>query len=370
MLEVTNLHKTYFVEGSPVPAVRGVSFTVEEGAVYTLLGPSGCGKTTILRCVAGIEQPEEGEIRLDGKVLRSSLTGEDEPPNRRNIGIVYQSYAIWPHMNVFNNVAFPLRYGGRKHSKQEIGELVKKSLDRVQLGGLEERSATLLSGGQQQRVALARALVYQPRILLLDEPLSNLDARLRDDVRKELKELVKRLNLTVLYVTHDQVEALSLSDCVAVLRDGTIIQEGSPRDIYLSPQEVFVGEFVGRANRINGVVVAAKKGKVDGMYTLRTAIGEIQGVASRDLLKEGDETVALIPLSIITLYTDKPDIETNLIEAEVKSVLFAGALTECMMRCGDISLEVQASSLTGLHDGQRVYMHFPRELCRVVPPSK
>lgn len=363
MLEVTNLHKTYFVEGKPVPAVRGVSFRIKEGDLYTLLGPSGCGKTTILRCVAGLEQPGEGEIRLRGKVLYSSSTGENEPTYQRNIGMVFQSYAIWPHMNVFENVAFPLEYGGRKHSKQEIRDFVKRVLSLVKLEGLEERSSTLLSGGQQQRVALARALVYQPTLLLLDEPLSNLDARLRDDVRKELKELVKRLNLTVLFVTHDQVEALSLSDRIAVMRGGIIIQEGSPKDIYLSPQEAFVAEFVGKANRIKGVLVEKDK----NICTVRTTLGQFQGIASEDVLRKGDEVVLLIRPNIIELHTHKPDVETNAIEAKVKVFTFTGALTECVVWSGEIPLEVQISGLIELEDNQRVYLHFPSHLCRVLP---
>jgi len=364
MLQVTNLHKTYVVEGNPVPAVRGVSFSIEEGDVYTLLGPSGCGKSTILRCIAGLEQPEEGEITLGGKVLYSGSTGKSVPPYQRNLGMVFQSYAIWPHMNVFENVAFPLSYGGRKHSRQEIRDYVSRALSLVQLDGVEGRSATLLSGGQQQRVALARALVYQPSILLLDEPLSNLDARLRDDVRKELRELVKRLNLTVLYVTHDQVEALSLSDRIAVMRNGVIIQEDSPEDIYLSPKETFVGEFVGKANRIDGVVTGEDK----GMYTVNTSMGEsFQGKSLRCELKKGDKVVFLIRPNIITVYTDKPDIKTNMIEAEVKVVTFTGALTECVVSSQDVLLEVQTSGLVPIDMGQKVYLHFPPELCRILP---
>ncbi len=362
MLEVTKLRKTYLVEGKPVPAARGVSFRLEEGDVYTLLGPSGCGKTTILRCVAGLERPEEGEIRLGGKIVYSGSTGENEPTYRRNIGMVFQSYAIWPHMNVFQNVAFPLEYGGRRHSKQEIGDLVRRALSLVKLEGLEERSATLLSGGQQQRVALARALVYQPALLLLDEPLSNLDARLRDDVRKELKELVKRLNLTVLFVTHDQVEALSLSDRIAVMRGGMIVQEGSPKDIYLTPQEAFVAEFVGKANRIKGVLIDRDK----NICTVRTALGQFQGMVSEDVLGKGDEVSFLIRPNVIKLHTHKPDVETNAIEAEVRVFTFTGALTECVVWSGGVPLEVQISGLIDLEDNQKVYLHFPAQLCRVV----
>lgn len=363
MLQVADLHKDYFAEGRSVQAVRGVSFSIEEGNVYTLLGPSGCGKTTILRCIAGLERPDEGEIRLGEKTLFSSLTGQFEPAYRRNLGMVFQSYAIWPHMNVFNNVAFPLYYGGRKHSKREIREKVNKALVLVKLGGLEERSATLLSGGQQQRVALARALVYEPSVLLLDEPLSNLDARLRDDLRKDLKELVKRLGLTVLYVTHDQVEGLSLSDRIAVMRDGLIIQEGSPEDIYLAPQNTFVGEFVGNANQLKGVLVA--KGK--NTCSVKTSIGQFEGISQEDSLRVGDTATLLIRPNIIKVYEHAPAAKTNVMEGEVKFLTFTGALTECIVWSGGAKLEVQIGELIRIKANQKVYLHFPPELCQVLP---
>ncbi len=366
MLQVTDLRKTYYIENRAVPAVRGVSFNIKEGDVYTLLGPSGCGKTTILRSIAGLEQPEGGEILLGGKTVCSSLTGETVPTHRRDIGMVFQSYAIWPHMTVYENVALPLRYRGGKHSKKEMGDLVKRALSLVKLEGVEERSATLLSGGQQQRVALARAMVYQPSLLLLDEPLSNLDARLRDGVRKELKELVKRLHLTILYVTHDQVEALSLSDRIAVMRDGVIVQEGGPGDVFLSPQKAFVAEFVGKSNRIRGVLA-----KMDNTQcTIKTAIGELQGRAPGGALKEGDEVLLLIRPESLKLYSHKPEAETNTVEAEVKVLTFTGALTECVVRCGEVPLDVQLSGLIELETDQRVYLHFPPGLCQVLPAGE
>lgn len=230
-------------------------------------------------------------------------------------------------------------------------------------GGLEERSATLLSGGQQQRVALARALVYEPSVLLLDEPLSNLDARLRDDVRKDLKDLVKRLDLTVLYVTHDQVEGLSLSDRIAVMREGIIIQEGTPGDVYLSPQKTFVGEFVGKANRLQGVLI----GKEERACRIETAIGEFQGTAQEDSLKEGDEAELLIRPNIIQMHTERPDVETNVLEAEVKVLTFTGAITECVVLSGEALLEVEVNELVDFEANQKVYLHFPPELCRVLP---
>jgi iron(III) transport system ATP-binding protein len=366
VLQTTNLRKTYFVEGKAVPAVRGVSFHLEKGDVYSLLGPSGCGKTTILRCIAGLERPDEGEIKLGDDVLYSNVTGEVKSPYQRNLGMVFQSYAIWPHMSVFDNVAFPLLYGGRKHSKPEIKDLVKKALSLVKLEGVEDRSATLLSGGQQQRVALARALVYEPRLLLLDEPLSNLDARLRDDVRKELKELVKRLHLTVLFVTHDQVEALSLSDRIAVMRDGVIVQEGSPGEIYLSPQEVFVGEFVGRANRIKGVLIERDK----DMCTVKTSMGQFLGVTTKGEIQKGSDVVLLIRPNIIKLHKQMPETKMNVLEGEVRVLTFTGALTECVLWSEEGPIEVQISDLVELEPKQKVYLHFPPALCRVLPVTE
>ncbi|MFC1893940.1 ABC transporter ATP-binding protein [Chloroflexota bacterium] len=367
MLQVNNLHKTYFI-GNPVPAVRGVSFTIAKGEVYTLLGPSGCGKTTILRCVAGLEHPDSGEIRLGDKVLYSSSTGESEAPYRRGVGMVFQSYAIWPHMNVFQNVAFPLYYRQRKYPKNEIQEMVKAALSLVHLEAIADRSATLLSGGQQQRVALARALVYEPSILLLDEPLSNLDARLRDEMRKEIKDLVTKLHLTVLYVTRDQVEALSLSHRIAVMRDGVIVQEGHPKDIYIYPQAEFVGTFVGKANRLKGVLVAVDE--TSGLCMVKTPLGQFQGIGSQTLLTHGDEVVFLVRPNAITLHLSKPEAGANVIEAEVKSLVFTGAITECEVCSGDVLLEVQTSGLSDLKESQKVYLDFPAKLCKVLPRAE
>lgn len=372
MLEVTNLYKSYTVEGKPVPAVRGVSFTINQGDVYTLLGPSGCGKTTILRCVAGLEKPESGEIILEDQVLFSSSTRTSVPTHKRNIGMLFQSYAIWPHLDIFENVAFPLMHGHRKHHhykhrkqhREEIREDVSRVLGMLRLGGMEDRPATLLSGGQQQRVALARAIIHQPSILLLDEPLSNLDARLRDEVRKELRVLVKKHNLTALYVTHDQIEALSLSDRIAVMQDGLIIQEGSPTEICLSPTCSFVGEFVGRANRINGVVV--EEADLNHMCTVKTDLGQFKGIATGGRVNKGQEAAFLIRPNVITVYNHKLESEVNTIEATVDSAIFTGTLTEIGVSCQQVTLEVQTPGMLQLEMGEKVYLHFPPEHCRVL----
>jgi ABC-type Fe3+/spermidine/putrescine transport system ATPase subunit len=228
-----------------VTAVDGISFTIQPSEVFTLLGPSGCGKSTTLRLVAGLEQPDAGRLELRGKTIASASERLFLPPEKRNMGMVFQSYAIWPHMTVFENVAFPLQL--RHWPKAKIREAVTNTLATVGLEGLEDRPATMLSGGQQQRVALARALVYNPDILLLDEPLSNLDAKLREHMRVELRSLQRRLGIAVLFVTHDQAEAMALSDRVAVMSAGHIEQIGTPAEVYERPATTFVRDFLGRA---------------------------------------------------------------------------------------------------------------------------
>ena len=235
LLQFSNVVKRY----GDIAAVDGISFTVDPGEFFTLLGPSGCGKTTTLRLLAGLEIPDAGEITLEGRCLAAPERGTLVPIDKRDMGMVFQSYAIWPHLTVFENVAFPLRV--RRQQKAEIKKRVTEALEVVGLGGLEQRGATELSGGQQQRVALARAIVYTPAMLLLDEPLSNLDVKLREQMRSELHALHRRLNLAVVYVTHDQAEALALSDRIAVVNQGRLEQVGTPAEVYERPRTRFVG---------------------------------------------------------------------------------------------------------------------------------
>ncbi|MGO4175790.1 ABC transporter ATP-binding protein [Bosea sp. TAF32] len=229
-----------------VRAVDKVSFGIAAGEQVTLLGPSGCGKTTTLRAVAGLERPRDGRILIDGKPAFDGGAGIDAPPEKRNLSMVFQSYAIWPHMTVFENVAFPFRVRGRPTA--EVKPAVNKALELVDLARFADRPATMLSGGQQQRVALARAVAFGTKLVLLDEPLSNLDAQLRLQMRDELADLRKRLGFTALYVTHDQEEAFSLSDFVVVMRGGRIEQAGQPQEIYRNPRTRFVAEFLGVRN--------------------------------------------------------------------------------------------------------------------------
>ena len=249
-VSLRGLWKTY--PGGTSPAVKDLSVDVLDGEILTLLGPSGCGKTTTLRMVAGLETPDAGDIFFGEEAVVMTSRRFNLPPNKRNVGMVFQSYAIWPHMTVAENVAFPLK--ARRFPKREIKERVLRALDLVGLTGYEDRPGPLLSGGQQQRVAFARALVTEPRVLLLDEPFSNLDAKLREQMRISVKLLQKRLNIAMLFVTHDQIEALSLSNRIALMNFGVVQQQGDPRLLYEEPVNEFVRDFVGRTLLFKGKV--------------------------------------------------------------------------------------------------------------------
>ena len=248
-LRLTEISKIY--DGAA--AVDDLTLTVHDGEFLTLLGPSGCGKTTTLRMIAGFARPTTGELRLDGRVITSVSSRVFIPPERRRMGMVFQSYAVWPHMDVFQNVAYPLKF--QRMDKATIQERVQRALSLVKLDGLAARYPHQLSGGQQQRVALGRALVMEPEVLLLDEPLSNLDAKLREQMRGEIRDLQKRVGVTIVYVTHDQVEAITMSDRIAVMHQGRVLQIGTPQEIYELPTDRFVAGFVGTANFIDARVV-------------------------------------------------------------------------------------------------------------------
>ena len=272
-ITVENLVKRF--DGRTI--IDHVSFDIADGELVSLLGPSGCGKTTTLRCIAGLETPEEGRITIDGELVFDHRAGIMVEHWHRSIGMVFQSYAIWPHLTVFENVAFPLRI--RHLPRAEVTSRVARALDMVGLGALAERSAQLLSGGQQQRVAVARAIVHSPSVLLFDEPLSNLDAKLRDQTRAEIRRLQRDLNVATVYVTHDQAEALSLSDRILVMRDGVIRQAGTPQQIYAQPQDMFVADAVGAANFFDIDIRSIDNGVLHGIAPDGTAIRAIGGPA-------------------------------------------------------------------------------------------
>jgi len=249
-LDVSDLRKQFSVGR---PAIDGVSFAVPSGEIVVLLGPSGCGKTTTLRCVAGLEHPTAGTISIAGRIVSSPAHGILMPPRLRNIGMVFQSYAVWPHMTVRQNVVYPLKH--RKIAKAEATRMVDEALELVGLSEYAERPVVALSGGQMQRVALARSIVYRPQLLLLDEPLSNLDAKLRLRLRDDLRVILKQTGMTALYVTHDQSEAVVLGDRIGVMRDGKLLQMGTPTEIYNRPAELFVANFTGATNEIAGTLL-------------------------------------------------------------------------------------------------------------------
>jgi iron(III) transport system ATP-binding protein len=355
MIHIRDLWLTYRSAAAEHVAVRGVSLDVPEGQFYTLLGPSGCGKTTTLRCVAGLEQPDRGEIAIGGKIVYSSEGNIFVPPHARNIGMVFQSYAIWPHMTVFDNVAFPLRHKSPRPSRESIRDKVGSALALVHLEGLEERPAPYLSGGQQQRLALARALVAEPRVLLLDEPLSNLDAKLREEMRQELRDVVERLGVTTLFVTHEQIEALTMSDMIGVMKDGAIAQEGPPADIYQRPAGSFVADFVGKTNMLQG--------KIIGHNGVETAVGTL--VCSLDRGVAGESvTLAIRPENIHL--TDSAAAGPNILVGRVETLIYLGNLVECAVAVGNQRIRVQLHSSTTLQRGAEVHLHLPAEHCRTL----
>ncbi len=364
MIRVDELHKSFVSqEGDIVRALQGVSFETTPGEFYTLLGPSGCGKTTTLRAIAGFENPDTGNIWLGNEVVFSRKDGIDVKTAQRDFGIVFQSYAIWPHMTVFDNVAFPLVYGRSRRPKREVRERVDRALKLVQLDALADRPAPFLSGGQQQRVALARALVHEPKVLLLDEPLSNLDAKLREDMRFEIRELVKRLNITTLYVTHDQLEALTMSDRIAVMSGGRIVQEGTPVEIYKAPKEEFVAHFIGQANFLEGevsVVNGASRGAVV------TENGTIECNVEAPLVV-GDKAIVMIRPEDVEISDEGSEGQKNLIDGEVQAALFTGEVLDCWITTSGGRIRVKAHTSSGLTPGGRVRLHFAPERCRAIP---
>jgi ABC-type Fe3+/spermidine/putrescine transport system ATPase subunit len=345
-----------------VSAVDRVSFSVKPGEVFTLLGPSGCGKTTTLRLVAGLEEPDDGEILVNGNPVAAPRRGILTPPDKRQMGMVFQSYAIWPHLTVFENVAFPLRV--RREPSPVLKQRVLQALETVGLGGLENRGATELSGGQQQRVALARALVYTPAILLLDEPLSNLDAKLREQMRFEIRALQKKLKLTVLYVTHDQIEAMTLSDRIAVVHRGRFEQVGTPTEVYERPATSFVGEFLGRTVILQGTVVANHTGRwiefgdrESRLFLDRGSASDFRGGESIRVLTR-PEDIQLLPGG---------EIEGNQIPATVEEIAYLGDHFEYHVHAAGMSLVISAPKKERHDVGAKVRLSFDPERLNIHP---
>ena len=367
MLRVDGLVKSYPGRGGRVtPAVRGVDLDVPAGSLFAILGPSGCGKTTLLRSVAGLERPDAGEIRVDGRLVFSTGRRIELPADERGIGMVFQSYAIWPHMSVFDNAAFPLAVAPRRRrlGRREIRERVSRLLSIVRLDGLADRPATDLSGGQQQRLALARALAPEPRLLLLDEPLSNLDARLRAEMRFELERVQRELGVTTLYVTHDQEEALAISDVVAVMRDGCIEQTGPPAAVYERPASLFVADFLGAANLIGGRVAAEAR---NGVCTLTTPYGTLRGRALERFAAGSDAVLVVRAESVAVSLPDADLNGANRLEGIVHATAFLGGAVDHLVEVGSARVRARTDPAHAVDPGTRVVLTFPPDAGSVLP---
>jgi len=341
-----------------VVALNRVNLHIRQGEFFTLLGPSGCGKTTFLRSIAGFELVDEGRIYFDDEDVTYI------PPHKRDTGMVFQNYALWPHMTVYENIAYGLKV--RKYPKNEIDKKVRWALKLVHLEGFERRRPHQLSGGQQQRVALARALVIHPRVLLLDEPLSNLDAKLRVEMRGEIRRLQKELGITTLYVTHDQEEALAISDRIAVMNQGEVMQVGRPDEIYLRPSNEFVADFIGRGTFLEGVVLESN-GEI--RVELENGLGVVVGVPSRGdtVFRPGDRVlVAIRPES----FTFRGSDEFNSFTVKVEQISFIGsvkrveAYAEGRMFIVDIPIEENVAV------GDTIKIYVPRSKTIVIKLSR
>ncbi len=355
MVELEHLNKNF----GPERAVRDVSLSVRQGEFVTLLGPSGCGKTTTLRCIAGLERPDAGEIRIGGDVVAAPARGIYLNPEERNIGMVFQSYAVWPHMTVFDNVAYGLRV--RRAPADVIRDRTTRALELVGLPHLADRYATKLSGGQRQRVALARAIVYEPRVVLFDEPLSNLDAKLREQMRVELVRLQHEVGITSIYVTHDQSEALVMSDRVVVMNQGVIQQIGDPQTIYARPSNAFVANFIGVANLMQGVML----GRSGELCDIEIALGEdraplrVQAAGGENASAGAPVTLSLRPEDI-SLHLKHPDgtANGNLFEGEVVDTIYLGNMLECRIKVGRYEVGIQMDHYEQLAPQQKVFLSF------------
>ncbi|MEO6164763.1 MAG: ABC transporter ATP-binding protein [Candidatus Binatia bacterium] len=313
MISIRKLCKDFTVAEGKVAALKSLDLEVAEGDFFVIVGASGSGKTTLLRCVAGLESPDQGEIRIAGKTVFSDTPPTWVSPQERRFGMVFQSYAVWPHLTVFENVALPLREGAQKIPRREVNQRVQEALSMVQLDEQKDRSSTLLSGGQQQRVALARAIAVNPRVLLMDEPLSNLDARLREDVRGKIRELAKQLGATVLYVTHDQVEAMAMADKIAVMSFGRLLQHGEPMELYRKPNCPEVADFFGSVNWLPGRLVKPN--------FIETAIGGFEVCVRADL--SGEVLVGFRPECLEFADSNTPA-EQDCFAATLRSSTFLG----------------------------------------------
>jgi iron(III) transport system ATP-binding protein len=356
-IKIENLFKKF----GKVAAVNHVWLEVKQGEILTLLGPSGCGKTTTLRCIAGLERPDEGDVIIDGK---SMFSQGFVPSSKREIGMVFQNYAVWPHMRVFDNVAYGLKI--RKLPKSVIKKKVAETLESLGLTGLEGRFPGQLSGGQQQRVALARALVGNPKVLLLDEPLSNLDAKLREKMRFEIKSLVRRMGITSVYVTHDQAEAMVISDRVSVMNAGDIVQVGTPEEIYKKPANRFVADFIGTTNFIPGEILELLKERE--LAYVHTEFGQ------KMLCKMPDSAMAStnkkVNISIrpedIEVFTEPPNDRDNLFKSTIMHRAYLGNFLYFFVNIDSTMIRVQAPYDMMQNEGEEIFLFLNPEKCVIL----
>jgi iron(III) transport system ATP-binding protein len=355
MVEIENLHKQFGAE----TAVKDFNLSIAEGEFVTLLGPSGCGKTTTLRCIAGLERPEAGEIRIGDEIVVSAEKDIYLVPEHRNIGMVFQSYAVWPHMTVFDNVAYGLRV--RRAPGSVIKKLTNQTLELVGLDHLADRYATKLSGGQRQRVALARAIVYEPKVILFDEPLSNLDAKLREQMRDEIVRLQKEVGITSVFVTHDQSEALVMSDRVVVMDKAVIQQIGDPQTIYAQPVNTFVANFIGVASLLEGSLL----GRTGDYCEMEIPLGEgLEPLHVQAVGGDGAQTGQSLFLSLrpedITLHLEAPNGTSNgnVLEGNVIDTVYLGNFLECRVQVGCHEVSIQIDHFEQLAPGQTVFLSF------------
>ncbi|HEY7301228.1 MAG TPA: ABC transporter ATP-binding protein [Xanthobacteraceae bacterium] len=366
MIRVERLTKTFRAQNEVVSAVDAIHFEVGAGEMVTLLGPSGCGKTTTLRCIAGLERPDAGSIAIGDHSVVDIAAGIFVPPHRRNIGMVFQSYAIWPHMSVLENVAYALE--GRRMAKAERRKLAMAALDVVKLAKLADRPAPRLSGGQQQRVAIARAIVARPQVLLFDEPLSNLDARLRAEMRTELRRIQRQIGLSSVYVTHDQAEALAVSDWIVVMKEGRIVERGRPLDIYRYPRHAFTAQFLGTTNLIAGTVEALDPAA--GRVKVKTALGPIIGIDREGRLPLGAKVLVSIrpeDFSTETPAADADGVPVNVVECHLSLAIFAGVAVEAELRCGEATLHCLLNREADLTPGRPLTLRARADACLVLP---
>jgi len=367
-LRIENLYKTF----DRVVAVNRINLDIEEGEFFTLLGSSGCGKTTTLRMVGGLEKPDGGAIYLGDHCLAARERNIFVKPEKRDMGMVFQSYALWPHMTVFENVSYPLKLRGL--SRSDIRAKVAEVLGLVGLGGLEDRPAPALSGGQQQRVALARALVFSPKVLLLDEPLSNLDAQLREEMRRELKALQQRVRITVLFVTHDQIEALSLSDRIAIMKFGVLEQVGTPEQVYYYPATPFVRDFLGKTFLLPGEVAAVSDQQVEikvqgvGASALQLQRNNVIS-SSNGFPKVGQAAMVAIRPEKIALTDTVSERQSNVIEGALQSVQFLGDRYEYTVTLGAQTRVIVSPEARQLKQGNKVFLELKPDGMTLWPRS-